>query len=294
MNSRKPLKKPRLALRREEKISKGLRTLATLQLEAALAELKGSSLSPEAVHNTRTYIKKVGAIINLASPALGRVHRDHLLELLHEAASRLGPLRDAEVQIQSLDLAIETAGLPAEEFSSLRNGLTDIAKQRRINDRRHLPRITGFLEKVLKSIPDWPLDALGNKELRRRIRRTYRRGRITLDVCHESHDPELFHSWRKQVKQLGYQLRITAKFWPDSSAELISVINSIGEFAGQERDFTLLIQTMKHGPKTRSSELVLGLMEKMLPPLRREAMEAGTRLYEAKPTLFIEPLDFSA
>ena len=284
-------KKPRFYLRRGEKIGKGLRTLSTLQLEAALAELHGNNVSPEPVHNTRIYIKKVRSIIQLAAPALGRLRREHLLDLLHEAGSRLGPLRDSEVQVQSLDLALESALLPVDPFSSLRNGLADIAKQRRTNDSRHVPRIMGFLEKVLKSIPDWPLDALGAKDIRRRIRRTYRRGRTTLEACHAGDVPELFHTWRKLAKQLGYQIRITAKYWSDSEDVLISELQNIGELAGRELDYSLLVQTMKSGPKNRASEEIIGIITAQISSLRWQAIEKGLLFYEAKPKAFAEPLE---
>ncbi len=291
MSSKKTKKAPRLYLRRGEKISKGLRTIVKLQLEAAIDELDGNNVSPGPVHNARTYIKKVGSIIQLAAPALGQVRREHLLELLHEASSRLGPLRDSEVQVLSLDVALEAAGLPAEQFSSLRSGLADIAKQRRSNDWRQVPRIMGFLEKALKTVPEWPLDGLGGKDIRRRIRRTYRRGRTTLDLCLERPEPVLFHNWRRLVKQLGYQIRITQRFWPDSAEALILSINKIGELAGQEHDYSLLVQTMKHGPKNRTSEEAIALIDGLIPTLHRKAVEEGKRLYEAKPKIFVETLD---
>jgi CHAD domain-containing protein len=291
MPSKKSPKPPRLHLRRGEKIGKGLRTIATLQLETAVAVLRGDNVSPESVHQARTCIKKVRAIVQLAAPAIARVRRDHVLELLREAASRLGPLRDSEVQVLSLDLALESAGLFAEDFSPLRNGLSDIAKQRRANDQRRIPRVRGFLEKALKTVPGWSLDSLGGKDLRRRIRRTYRRGRTTLALCGEHHDPALFHAWRKLVKQLGYQLQLTQKFWPRSAEDLISRTDSIGELVGREHDFSVLIETMKHGPKNRTSELALKAVTELLPALRHQALEEGKRLYEAKPKCFAEHLD---
>lgn len=278
-------------MRRGEKVHKGLKAIATLQLEAAIDELRGNNVSPGPVHNARISIKKVRSIIQLAAPALGRVRRENLLELLHEASIRLAPLRDSEAQVLSLDLALETAGMPAEQFASLRSGLADIAKQRRANDWRHVPRIREFLEKALKTVPSWPIEPLGGKDVRRRIRRTYRRGRTTLDLCLESQDLGLFHTWRKLVKQLGYQLQITQKFWPDSAADLIAQIESIGNLAGRERDYALLLQTMKHGPKNRTSEEASALIEGLMPSLHKKALEEGKSFYETKPKLFVETLD---
>ena len=291
MNSWSSCKKTRLSLRRGERFGKGLRSLAMLQVQAALAELDGNNVFPEPVHRARTYIKKVRSIIQLAAPALGKVRREHLLNLLQEAGSRLGPLRDSEVQIKSLDLILETAPLPIEPFSSLRNGLADMAKQRRANDWRQVPRISGFLNDILRDIPGWPLDQLESQDIKRRIRRTYRRGRTTLETCQAGDDPELFHTWRKLAKQLGYQLRITAKYWPDSAKELISGLQTIGELAGRERDFSLLVRTMESGPKNKASEHIIDLLITEMISLRRKSEHLGEQFYRDKPKVFVEPLD---
>ncbi len=71
MGVKKPSKKPRLHLHRDEKIGSGLKVLAKLHLEKALSELQGDHISPAAVHHVRTTIKKIASIIQLASPALG-------------------------------------------------------------------------------------------------------------------------------------------------------------------------------------------------------------------------------
>jgi CHAD domain-containing protein len=285
------MKKARLYLLRGESISEGLKTIASLQLEKAIEELGGNNVSPEPVHNARTYIKKTRAIIQLASPALGSIRRDYLLGMLHEAAIRLAPLRDSEVQVQSLDLLLESEGLPPEEYSSLRNGLADIAKQQRNNDIRQIPRVLNFLKKILKTVPKWPINPLEGKDLRRRVRRIYRRGRTTLDLCTANNDPEVFHHWRKLVKQLCYTLRITSRFWPDEATSFIGSLNSIGEFSGREHDLTLLTRTLRKGPQNASSARILGIITTHLPKLHRRAMEAGIQFYESRPREFVMPLE---
>jgi CHAD domain-containing protein len=290
MPTKKILKKPRFFLRHGEKIGKGLKALATLQIKSALKNLEGNNVSPEPVHNARTSIKKIRAIILLAAPALGRGQREQFLDLLHEAGSRLSPLRDSEVQVQSLDLILEHSGLPAEAFSSLRDGLSDIAKQRRINDSRQIPRVVGFLNKLLKSVPDWPLEPLGARDIRRRIRRTYRRGRTTLETCAQDQDPELFHSWRKIVKHLGYQLRITAKYWPDNAASIIQEVTEMSELMGRERDYLLLLQTLQSGPRNRGSDDAMKIILELIPKFRKQALRKGELFFERKPKSFVESL----
>lgn len=288
---RKFPKKPRLELRRRESFGKGLRKLAELQLDAAMQELKGNNVSPDAVHNARTYIKKVRAIIQLASPSMPCPLRESLLAHLREASARTGPLRDSEVRVRTFDLLLEQGGFSPGEFTSLRNGLADVAKQRRINDVRQIPRVIRSLASVRNTLPEWPLDSLGSKDLRRRIRRTYRRGRTTLELCATTRTPDDFHRWRKLVKQLWYQLRITAPYWEGNCVELIAETGRIGELAGTERDYTMLRASLSEGPKSKGSALLQECISRVLPKLRKEAMDAGEHFYEPRPKAFMTGLD---
>lgn len=284
-------KKPRLFLRRNKPIGEELQMIARLHLDAALVQLAGNNVSPEPVHEARTAIKKVRAVIQLASPALGSVRRKLVSELLHDAMMRLGPLRDAEVQVQTLDLLMETEGLMPEDFSSVRAGLADIAKQRRVNDIRQIPRVRESLGEALRSVNKWLLDPLQGKDVRRRIRRSYRRGRSLLDLCQVNDDPETFHSFRKSVKQLWYSIRITSQFWPELGADPIHELGLIGELAGKERDFTLLSMTLRQGPANKAAHHLIAMLNEELPKLRRATLTAALSFYEQKPKAFVEFLD---
>jgi len=284
-------KKPRLFLRRNKPIGEELQIIARLHLDAALVQLAGNNVSPEPVHEARTAIKKVRAVIQLASPALGSVRRKLVSELLHDAMMRLGPLRDAEVQVQTLDLLMETEGLMPEDFSSVRAGLADIAKQRRVNDIRQIPRVRESLGEALRSVNKWLLDPLQGKDVRRRIRRSYRRGRSLLDLCQVNDDPETFHSFRKSVKQLWYSIRITSQFWPELGADLIHELGLIGELAGKERDFTLLSMTLRQGPANKAAHHLIAMLKEELPKLRRATLTAASTFYEPRPKAFVGSLN---
>ena len=284
-------RKPRFHLRRGEPIGKELKTIAQLHLEKALGELSGNNVSPEPVHEARTSIKKVRAVIQLTSPALGSVRRNLISELLHDAAIRLAPLRDSEVQVQTLDHILEADGLTPEDFSSLRSGLADIAKQRRVNDVRQIPRVRRFLEEGLRAVDSWPLEPLQGKDVNRRVRRIYRRGRSLLELCQISDDADEFHAFRKTVKQLWYSIRITSRFWPEEGADLIQELGLMGELAGKERDFTLLAGTLRQGPANKASQSLITMLEEELPKLRQATMTSATSFYDQRPKSFVEHLD---
>jgi CHAD domain-containing protein len=283
-------KSPRLHIRERRTIEKELQNIALLQLDAAIQELKGNNASQEVIHRARTSIKKVRAVVQLAAPGLSTSNREHLMGLLRDAATRLSPLRDAEVQIQSLDLLERTDTSGSADLNSLRNGLVDIAKQNRMNTNRRMQRILDYLQKSQKSVTVWNLERIRGKDVERRIRRFYRRGRSSLDLCLASDDPEVFHLFRKQVKQLWYALRITNRFWPDKASNLIAQLGEIAETAGRERDLILLLSTIRHGPKNAQASRLTRLLEDQIPKLRKEALNSSVRFFEEKPKAFTAPL----
>lgn len=263
-----------------------LSKLTKLQLQSAIDSLRGGNVSPEPVHTARTSIKKARALLQLAAPGLGSVRRRQVAELLRNASAKLAPVRDSEVQVQTLDLLAESEGLSPEQCATLRAGLIDIAKQNRINGSRQIPRVISLLSEVSESVGEWPLAHLEMKDLRRRIRRIYRRGRSTLDLCRESNDTELFHAFRKTVKQLWYALRITAAFWPEEARDQIHELSLLGELAGKERDDSLLETTLRHGPSNAASQILLDALSRERPGLRLAVLTGASRLYDQRPKDF--------
>lgn len=267
-----------------------LKVLASLQIGAAMQELAGNNVSPEPVHKARTYIKKARAVIQLAAPGLGGLRRREVTALLRDASLRLAPIRDSEVQVRMLDTALETEEMQPEDFVQIRAGLADIAKQSRINGVRQIPRVLASLSEAVSSIPGWPLEPLGPKEIRRRVRRIYRRGRSTLDLCRVSQDQDTFHLFRKQIKQLWYALRITCRFWPADGEPLIGELELLGELAGRERDLSLLLMTLRHGPRNRGSLALIPALETRLPELKLAVLTGAGRFYEERPKVFAEKM----
>jgi len=287
----KKTSKARLHLRHGKPFGQELRKVALLQIEAALEALHGNNVFPDPVHDARTYIKKIRAILQLASPVMSRKQRELPSRHLREASMRLAPLRDSEVRVRTLDSLLEQTGLPVDDYASLRAGLADVAKQRRQNDSRRIPSILSSLREIRNAAKSWPLDDLEGKDLKRRIRRSYRRGRTSLDLCIATPDSGPFHLWRKQVKQLWYQLRITAPYWKDEAIGLIAAAGRIGQLAGDERDLTLLSEVLGVGPQGKGTSLLQEKISELLPSLRLEAVTSGQAFYESRPRIFVEDLE---
>jgi CHAD domain-containing protein len=288
----KKSKKVRLHLRHGKPLGQELRKIALLQIEGALEALHGNNVMPDSVHDARTYIKKLRAILHLASPVMSKKQREQAILHLRESSMRLGPLRDSEVRVRTLDSLLEQTGLPINNYASLRAGLEDVAKQRRKNDARRIPGVLSSLKELRDSLESWPLEKLEGRDLKRRLRRSYRRGRMALELCSATPAADHFHFWRKQVKQLWYQLRITAHYWKDEATDLIATTGRIGQLAGDERDLTLLGETLRQGPQGSATAQLQARIASLLPSLRHEAMAEGLAFYETRPKQFVENLEF--
>ena len=280
-------KKPRLHLRKGKALGKEHLSLSHLLLERAIQELHGNNASPESVHLARTTIKKVRTIVQLASTAIKNPERKKILNLLHEASRRLGPLRDSEVRVQTLDLILESEDLLPDDYYSLREGLADIAKQIRKNGVRQIPLVIDGFKKSISLIKSWRLES---RDVRRRLRRIYRRGRTILELSLQTDDPEVFHAFRKLVKQLFYSLRITSRYWPEEGVKFILELGEIGELAGRERDYRILAETLRSGSKSKASANLIERIENQLPKLRHSTLKKSSAFYDKKPKSFIEPL----
>lgn len=290
--SRKSSTKPRLHLLKQEGscIGTGLRKIAALQLEAAIAGLEIRRADPEAVHDARTYIKKVRAIIQIASPAFPTPLRRQLIAELRAASSRIGALRDADVHLETIDDLLRQHGLADKGYSALRARLLRLAIRRRTRANSRIEKVIATLRKICAESAAWPGHLVRPEDVRKRIRRAYRQGRIGLNACEASQDPEPFHCWRKHVKRLWYQLRLTCRFWPQDAARLIRKAGEIGELAGRERDLTLMKETLCKWSSTTASRHLISVIEKEVARLRGKAIRKGRHFYRTRPAKFLENL----
>ena len=275
-----------LRLRCKEPLAKGIRRLARSQIDAACRILEGSEEPHKAVHEARKSLKKLRALLALVAPEFGHEAFCKEKQTFQKAARLLAPLRDADVQVHSLDTLIQQGGLEPGDFAKVRGALQSTADQLARKARRPAHHAAEILQGARGRIRCWPLGRLEWKHLVKEIRRTYRKGRTSLETHRQEQTPETFHAWRKRVKELWYDLRIVESMLPDTGAERIALCDEIGEIAGNAHDLVVLRETLlaqKAGPK---AALIIGEIEVRLPELQQAALARGNRLYAETPGAF--------
>jgi len=274
-------KKPSLRIRAGKSPGHELHRIASEQMLWAIRELKRGKLSRESVHDVRTTLKKVRALLELSSPS--QLKRERMLRVLKKAAGFLSPLRDAEVALESLDQIAKRHKVPKSEVTAARDRLKQGLMLSMQKTRPRLPLVVEALEEGAQLLGSLRHSGIDSKDLRQTVLHTYRRGRKVLRKSRKSDDAELFHSWRKVVKRLWYEVRITEGFWGADGKPLIKRLGELGEIAGTERDYTLLLGILPKEKTLRTAALI----EHLLPRLRRKAERLGHTLYKERPRDFI-------
>src|SRR5437588_5694982 len=90
------------------------------------------------------------------------------------------------------------------------------------------------------------------------VANTYRRGQNRLAKALKKRDPESFHVWRMNVKELWYQLRILRPLNRLVLEEIASDAKTLGELLGRAHDFAFLLARLnkERGDQALYDELV--------------------------------------
>lgn len=280
-----------LHLRENEKVAKGLIRLAVLQCSAAAMSLRDQGNSIESVHDARTFGKKTRALLQLYSPMLPQKVRRKLVKTISEISGRLAAVRDADVLLETFDKILPLHPEHLDEgIPGLRATIENTSRQRRDNDRKLLPGTISLLNKLERALVSTEPHGMDSRQLRRCLRRTYRRGRLLLKACSAANDPESFHAWRKLVKQLWYQLRITSRRWPSHADEPIRILAQIGELAGRERDLLMLDEFLNKGGDSVAASGLRNTIHKERVRLKNSALVLGDFLYAVRPSEFTQEM----
>ncbi len=211
--------------------------MARKQIARALASIAQGG-TPQA-HGPRKCVKRLRALVRLGRA--GRSKAQALDRDLRAIGRALGPLRDAEVMLQTLtELArpsqpLATLGLVARaELDQVR---TD-AQPALVAAVAGLHALAGPMREAL---PEG-----GWKTLMQGLADSYRRGRRLYAGLDATADSDAFHTLRKRVKDLNYQARLFSEGGADIAA-LVDATSTLGDRLGDEHDLAVLTQRLHRG-----------------------------------------------
>jgi CHAD domain-containing protein len=274
--------------------SEGIRRIFQEEIQSAL-QLCGHPFKQRGVtvHETRKHLKKLRAALRLAPKAFGGKDR-HAREdrSLSEIAKLVSDLRDAHVRLQTLirireDMHGRSAVLPFPKIEELLSLEQESFSAAFAGWRKQaIPK----LEAARKRLSGWPLDDTTWKQICGAVAKSYRCGRDALTQVLKKPSPETFHEWRKEVKQLWYQLRLLQPLNRVVLEKIASDAKTLGELLGLDHDFAFLLARLEEERSDSALQAEHAALQKLIRKrsrkLQRNATELGRRFYAEAPKAF--------
>ncbi len=272
-------------LRNDETLGEGMRRIICRQIEGAIdASTTERNGKDSPVHETRKHLKKARAAVRMISDEVLHAHfrREH--RCLRNVARLISEIRDAEVRLQTVrelrELSPrsknrnfrETEELLAFELDSFFAAFSDWQIEAKTK-----------LTRVRDRIARWPIEDLTCKAMRQAAQRSYKRGRQALRRALKKPTTKNFHAFRKEAKQLWYQLRILRPLHPPILKELGDELKMIGQHLGHAHDLAFLAERLKTtggtGRRRRGGRALGGLIDTRQKELERMGGALGERFY---------------
>jgi CHAD domain-containing protein len=279
-------------LRTDRSIGKNLRRIFRKEIEGALAVAQGKTEADDTpVHALRKHLKKARALLHLVREEIGerRFRRqDHWLRKVGRLTSAI---RDAEVRWQTFrqleHVTHRRRNGPCQKIETmlafeLENFVAAFAGW----EKETIPLLdrAGFARKK------WTIDNYDMKQLRRAVRSTYKSGRRALAAAKANPCTANFHELRKQVKLLGYQLRILRPLNRIVVRNLSVELDQLGELLGRVHDLSFLGDRLREERKQADWQTqddgLLAVIESSQAELQRDTAELAERFFAERPRKF--------
>src|SRR5579863_10217990 len=281
----------RFRVRVDAGVSKELDRIVTAQLEAAIIALETPRCdSTAAVHDARTSIKRVRAVVRLARDQIGAERYREVNETLRCAGRRLAALRDAIVLpavLEGLERRyVDEIGGP--ELNELRETLAGAHRAAADVDSEREPLVDAILslQRVHSHLDKRPLvrDDVGLEAIVGGFRRVYARGRRSYREALRHRDTEALHAWRKRVKDLRYGAELLRDADPPRLKQIREAARELSDLLGDDHDLAVLAQRASCYPS------ITRLIDARREELQRTAFELAEAVYAAPPRKLVKQL----
>jgi CHAD domain-containing protein len=266
--------------------------MARAQLQGAAESLGDADLPiAERVHEARTALKKVRALIILTQPSRKRRARREDRRL-RDVARTIAELRDAEVLIKTFDDLLEVQQAAEVHSPALLQARVQLADRLRkilrpLEAERRLAAVSEDLSRARRRVRRWVPRPRGWRAVGPGLVDAYRRARRNMEAAYDRESSTAFHDWRKSVKAHRHHLYVLQEIWPQEIDVRLSELEHLGELLGEEHDLALL-DKMVRSQRTcfgaeRDYRRLLALIEKRRRMRRAEARPLGEQLFVERP-----------
>ncbi len=278
-------------LRRNEIPGESVRRICRKQVELALAIATGRKETEDTpVHETRKHLKKARAALRLVREEIGRglfKRQDHCLR---DVGRMISEIRDAEVRLQTVRQLQSVTRRQRRNYRKVEEILMLDLENFVAAFAEWQTQAVPILERVRDEIDTWPVDQFGFTQFQRSVQATYKCGRDALAEAKRAGTAESFHNFRKEAKQLWYQLRILRPVNPVVLKTLTDELGSLGDLLGRAHDLDFLGERMRQEPDQKTWERegheLLAVIEASQSDLQRGAGDLAEHFYMERPRDF--------
>jgi CHAD domain-containing protein len=278
-------------LKRGESVIRGLKRVAREEMEQAGGQLSGHKKPgrDEAIHDARKSIKKVRALLRLASAEQEGIYGRENARL-RDIARRLSKFRDAFAIIETFDELKKK--FPPETRNKLGSVRLALTKRRSQSAREEdvgivILEAATALRRAAKRVKTWPLRADGFAAIGPGLEETFRAGRKALARVRKDARADNLHELRKRVKDHWYHLRLLEDLWTDVIKATENSLKDLETLLGNDHNLVVLGETIMADPafygEKKAIDLTIHLIEKYQKELREQSLVLAARIYEEKP-----------
>ena len=288
------MKKPDACLHTNEPLGAGILRVA----ENLIDSITDSGEHPkrnegEYVHNVRTTIKRLRALLRLIRPVISETFFNRENARLRKAGRRLAVARDAEVARETLK-TLPVSGDPEKQAVAAALAGLESKDGARIEVGDALNEIRKDLEQTKRNLQqlqivngEWEVVEPGLQDV-------YRQSRKRMDRALQDGGDEAFHKWRIRVKNLFYELELLEPVWPKRMDKMTARLSKLQDKIGCDHDIAVLKGLLRKTPKrfggTEAVERLIRCLDGKSRKLRQAAEPLGEKIFAKKPRRFVRKL----
>ena len=274
----------------------------TRMARAELADARDAVAAPrrsvdERVHDVRTAIKKVRALVRLVKHEAPRRRARRADRRLRKVAGAVSAARDAEVVLKTFDGVVRAMqARPGESLAQARAHLGGRlrAHARPLRRKRKTEALGARLARARRAVESWVPNDDRWRAIGRGLTKGYRRAREAMAAAYRSESGADFHAWRRAVKTHRHQMQALETVAPRTLRPRLDTLDRLGDLLGDEHDLTVLEETVREEQACfadeRQCDHLLRLIAQRRFRLRDRARPLGKKLFAERPSDFRDRL----
>jgi CHAD domain-containing protein len=284
-------------LKPREQVNSGLRRLVRKEIRAARRELdEKHPPTADAIHEARKSLKKVRAIVALIDDDEGR-GIGRAKKRLRKIGHTLSELRDADAMVEIVDKLHRRTPrlLDAQTRKILRAWLTKRRKAAisNVGKKDTWDKLDHALRTVRRDARRWKPSHRAFGALSHGIAVSHRRGRKALARAAKRHRADDFHRWRKQIKNLWYELRLLKGAGPRVARDIHDLHQAEG-WLGDDHNVVVLCAALSrdgsHRPAPITATQLKAAADRYHAQMRRQAIKSVRHIYTRKSGRYLRDL----